>query len=230
MEISIQALRRAYGRAEREVRGWRAALTLLRDPSRLDQVFVLDEVLESESAGPVLGAIRAHERGRSALRDRPRVGRLDLDRLAALPGGSVGRAYADHMRSLGLDPAAIPEKPAWDDASFARAHLYETHDLWHVVTGFGADIAGEVGLQAFYAAQLHGKLPPILVSGGLLHGILAAPDDWERRLSAVTRGYEMGRRADLLFGVDWPRELDRPLDEFRRSLRLAETDERMTIA
>jgi len=221
MAMSMQALRGAYDRVGREVRGWRAALTLLRDPSRLDQVFVLDEVMEDESAGPVLHAAQSHDRGRQALRTRPRLGRLDLDQLAGLPEGTVGRAYADHMRGLGLDPATIPEKAAWDDASYARAHLYETHDLWHVATGFGADIAGEVGLQAFYAAQLHGRLPPILVSGGLLHGVIAAPDDWERRLSAVTRGYELGKRAEPLFGVRWRDELDRPLDDLRRALRLA---------
>ncbi|NUO50488.1 MAG: hypothetical protein HOV80_16660 [Polyangiaceae bacterium] len=215
------ALRGVYDRADREIRGWKAALKLFRDPSRLDQVFELDEVLDEESVRPVLEAIRSHERGRAALASRPRVGALDLDDLSRLAPGSVGRSYAEHMRRLGLDPAAIPEKEVWDDASYARAHLYETHDLWHVVTGFEADIAGEVGLQAFYAAQLHGRLPPVLVSGGLLHGVLTDPGDWERRLASVVRGYEMGKRAELLFGVVWRAELERPLEDLQRHLGLA---------
>jgi ubiquinone biosynthesis protein Coq4 len=34
---------------------------------------------------------------------------------------------------------------------------YETHDIWHVVTGFHTDVAGELGLQAFYLAQFPGR-------------------------------------------------------------------------
>ncbi len=32
-------------------------------------------------------------------------------------------------------------------------HLYQTHDIWHVVTGWGNDLPGEVGLGGFYSAQ-----------------------------------------------------------------------------
>lgn len=32
-------------------------------------------------------------------------------------------------------------------------HFYQTHDIWHVVTGWGNDLPGELELGTFYAAQ-----------------------------------------------------------------------------
>jgi ubiquinone biosynthesis protein Coq4 len=47
--------------------------------------------------------------------------------------------------------------------------------VWHVATGFSTDIAGELGLEAFYAAQL----PPVRLERGhmdflLMIGVLVA--------------------------------------------------------
>ena len=108
--------------------------------------------------------------------------------------------------------------PSTDDHSFLRAHLYETHDVWHVATGFGTDIAGELGLQAFYAAQLGGKLPTLLLGGGLLHAALREPGDLDRRMEAIARGWDLGRSAHPLFGVRWERFWAQPLEEVRRDL------------
>ena len=37
--------------------------------------------------------------------------------------------------------------------SFVSHRLHETHDIIHVLTGFGTDLVGEMGLQAFALAQ-----------------------------------------------------------------------------
>ena len=99
--------------------------------------------------------------------------------------------------------AAIPTLPVSDEFTFIRAHLYETHDVWHAVTGFGADVAGELGLQAFYGAQAPSTLPLFLLAMGFLNTAIYSPDERERRIDAIARGWEMGRNAQALFGVRW---------------------------
>ena len=99
-----------------------------------------------------------------------------------------------------------------------RAHLYETHDVWHAVTGFRTDVAGELGLQAFYAAQSPGGLPLMLIAMGLLNAALFAVTDRERRFEAIVSGWEMGKRAEPLFGVRWDELWQRPIDEVRVTL------------
>jgi ubiquinone biosynthesis protein Coq4 len=157
------------------------------------------------------------ERGATALRERPRL-HVSLPELSKLPEGTLGRVFADHMISNGLDPAAIPTLPGGDATEFVRAHLYETHDVWHAVTGFKTDVAGELGLQAFYAAQAPGGLPWMLLAMGFLNTAIYSMNEREARFDAIARGWEMGRRARPLFGTRWDTLWSTPLAEVRRAL------------
>ena len=78
---------------------------------------------------------------------------IDLHALEALPAGTVGRVFAEHCRARELDPNLVHVPPT-DEVGCFLHHLYQTHDVWHVVTGWGNDLPGEVGLGGFYAAQL----------------------------------------------------------------------------
>ncbi len=191
---------------------------LVRDPRRLDDVFEMASALSvPETVGPIVDRLKKDPAIARAFADKHRL-RPDLAALAELPPGTLGRVFADHMRANGLDPRSIPTLAASDDLEFVRAHLYETHDVWHAVTGFATDVAGELGLQAFYAAQAPGGLPLMLMAMGFLNTALYSMDDRERRLDAIARGWEMGRRAEPLFGVRWDRLWATPLDEVRRAL------------
>ena len=193
---------------------------LVKHPDHLDRVFEISDRMVKRRT-EVLDIMRDHFQrdptGASALRDKPRL-HVDLDALAKLPEGSLGRSFADHMRANGLDPKSLPTLQASDELEFIRAHLYETHDVWHAVTGFNTDVAGELGLQAFYAAQAPGGLPWMLMAMGFLNTALYAMDDRERRLDAISRGWEMGRAAKPLFGVRWDQLWSAPIEEVRRSL------------
>lgn len=151
----------------------------------------------------------------------------DADRLAHGHGERGGRELAglgfeqrDHLRHVplgaGLDPAALPSLRADDGHAYVRAHLYETHDVWHVLTGFATDVAGELGLQAFYVAQLPGRLAPALVAGGLVNMILFDFGARDARMRAIVRGWLLGKRARPLFGGRWAELWEEPLDEVRR--------------
>jgi ubiquinone biosynthesis protein Coq4 len=142
----------------------------------------------------------------------------------------LGRAFADFLNLRGLDPYGLPRRPAVDEPTYLTAHLYETHDLWHVVTGFDTDVAGELGLQAFYLPQLHGKLPLLLLAAGLLNTLLFAFDDWRARLDAIVRGYRMGQRARPFFGVRWGEWWERTLSDVRQELRVEPETEEVSVA
>jgi len=195
-----------------------AFVRLTADMSRLNEVFNLSDGL----AGPdemrdMVESARSHEGGAAALRERPHV-HLKLAELRALPTGTLGREYAIMMDRNGLDPASIPTLPDDDDGKYVRAHLYETHDLWHVVTGFGTDVAGELGLQAFYQAQLPGKLPAAILASGFLNTLLLSFGQRDVRLREIARGWMLGRRSRPLFGVRWDDFMALPLDEVRARL------------
>jgi ubiquinone biosynthesis protein Coq4 len=198
-----------------------AFVRLTADMSRLDEVFNLsDGLVNDEAIREMVEACRAHETGARALETRPHV-HLDLKVLRALPTGTLGREYALMMDRNGLDPASIPTLPDDDEGKYVRAHLYETHDLWHVVTGFGTDVPGELGLQAFYQAQLPGKLPAAILASGFVNTLVFSFGEREARMREIARGWLLGRRSRPLFGVRWDDYLALPLDEARAKLGIA---------
>ena len=197
-----------------------AFVRLAQDMSRLDEVFRLgDGLVDEETMRLMSTSARSHETGRRALAERPHV-HLDLKALRALPTGTLGREYALMMDRNGLDPASIPTLPDDVEGKYVRAHLYETHDLWHVVTGFGTDVPGELGLQAFYQAQLPGKLPAAILASGFVNTLVYSFAQRDVRLREIARGWLLGRRSRPIFGVRWDDYLALPLDEVRRRVGL----------
>lgn len=203
----------------RAARALHAFATIARDPNQLGKVFELRSSLEDKARlEPIVTALANAPGGRKALADRPRIGTLDLGALAALPPGTLGERFARHMLDAGLDPAAIPTLEASDEGSYVSAHFYETHDIWHAVTGFETDVAGELGLQAFYLGQFPAFLSAAILSAGLLNTMLYAMDDRDRRMLAIARGFELGHKAKPLFGVAWAERWSEPLEDVRASL------------
>jgi len=202
-----------------------AFIQIVYDHDNLAQVLTLANELNNanpETRDQVVAHVRTHPRGAAALSERPRIRNPDLAKLSELPSGTLGRAYADVFRPKGINPSDvyIPTLPIGDEREYVVVHINESHDLWHIVTGFEPEIAGELGLQAFYAAQLQLNLPHTLLAAGFLNTLLFAWEDRHRRLAAIARGYALGLRADLLFGVPWVKWLDRPLADVRRELRI----------
>lgn len=191
---------------------------IVRDPNQLAEVFKLSDSLnESHISQRLVRGLRADEAVARALDARKRV-LVDLPALSLLPRGTLGRTYAEFMRANGLVPDALPRLPAKDDGEFLRAHLYETHDMWHAITGFESDVAGELGLQAFYAAQIDGPLAPAILAAGLLNTALFKLDERNARVDAIARGWQGGRHARPLFGFDYASSWAKPIGEVRASL------------
>jgi ubiquinone biosynthesis protein Coq4 len=193
-----------------------SGLRLLHDPSQLERVFELaDGVASPKLLQTIVDELRKDPRAARAFAARKRLGRPDLDTLARLPEDTLGRVFADHMRANGLSVDALPALAAHDDVEYFRAHMFETHDVWHVVTGFSTDLPGELGLQSFYLAQLPGRFPAVLLGGGLLNTALFAWEERELRMREIVRGWLLGRRARPLFGADWASLWATPMDAVR---------------
>jgi ubiquinone biosynthesis protein COQ4 len=196
----------------------RAFLRIVQDPNRLGEVFKLSDRTDQRAAlKRAADRFAMFPKGAQALLECRRLPEYRLEDLAQLPEGTLGRAFAEHMISRGLDPAAIPVLDAHDPVEFVRAHLYETHDIWHVVTGFDTDVAGELGLQAFYMSQVNGPLPPVLLAAGLLNTALFAHEEFDVRMRNIVVGWRAGKRAAPLFGTKWDLHWSDSLEEVRRA-------------
>lgn len=193
-----------------------SSVRLVRDPNRLDDIFKAGENIASDAElSELVDAIAATgaEPARSFV-TRPRV-EIDREALAALAPGTLGREFHEFLAANDLEPDVFLDRAAGNESEYAITHLYETHDLWHVATGFGTDVAGELGLQAFYLAQLPSMLAMLLLPLGLINGMLYDRDDVTRRMDEITRGWRLGKASRPLFGAEWTAMWDTPLSEIR---------------
>ncbi|MHC5935149.1 Coq4 family protein [Nostoc sp.] len=159
--------------------------------------------------------------GKQAFIDRPLLGKIDLQQLHQLPNHTLGYVYADHMIRKGLTPPPAKEI-ANDPFMFLGVHIGETHDIWHVVTGCDTDKPGEVKLEAFYTAQLvPDRLFLALIAKNLLKTAMYEVELCEQIMDGLTQGWMMGKRAKPLFGIEWNRLWETPLQDVQTSLNIA---------
>jgi ubiquinone biosynthesis protein Coq4 len=198
---------------------------LVRDPNRLNQVFEMADALGTpEAMNPIIERLKKSDaRIVKAFREKHRI-KVDLNVLRRLPEGTLGRVFAEHMIAANLDPSAIPTLEDGDDVMFFRAHLYETHDVWHAVTGFGTDLVGELGLQAFYLAQIPSPLPSLLLAVGFLRSGIYDSELTLSFMDALIRGWRMGRSSIPFFGLRWDEMWSLPLSEVRRRVGIDPSD------
>jgi ubiquinone biosynthesis protein COQ4 len=202
----------------RAVKALYSLAMLVRDPNRLNQVFEMSDALATPKAmQPIMDHIAKDPRVSRALDEKHRI-KVDLKALSKLPHGTFGRVFADHMIAANLDPSALPTLEANNRVAYFRAHLYETHDIWHAATGFGTDLVGELGLQAFYLAQIPGPLPSLLVAVGFLRSGIYDQELTVPFMDALIRGWRMGKSAQPLFGVRWDEMWTLSLAEVRDRL------------
>ncbi|MBN1208416.1 MAG: hypothetical protein JXB05_26385 [Myxococcaceae bacterium] len=193
----------------------------IRDPERLQDIVDLARILAPpEAMRRLADGLWRNPSAAAALRERPRLGRVDVNALRTLPRGTLGRAFAEHVVANGLELGALPRLPASTDTEYVRAHLLEVHDIWHVLTGFSTRVEGELGLQAFSLAQVGSPFAAAILTGGLVNTLLYAFPERDVRMRAIVRGWLLGKRARLLFGGAWARMWESPLEEVRTAFGL----------
>lgn len=185
------------------------------DPGHTHYGPLLNACLDTETYGALARAWRQTPEGARLLDERPTLqGReLDLAALAALPDGTLGRAFVDYFRRNGIEPF-VTAFPIRSDVDYLSKRYRETHDLFHVVTGYGTDELGEMELQAFVRGNLGLQQTLMIVAYGgwrrlRLEGVVSLGDYLGRLRAAWWRG----RRSRELLSVPWETLWARPLAE-----------------
>lgn len=162
----------------------------------------------------------------------------DRAALRRLPEGSLGRIYLAFMETEGLSieglvAAADEANLRFDDETqfpaLARMFRYldATHDLWHVVTGYGRDALGEVcNLEYTYAQTKNSGLPLIIWIGRIAQK-LERPD--LPIVKVVAEAQRMSEGSDWIIGHEVASLLPMPLDEVRRMLKITEPKAYLSI-
>ncbi|KYC43122.1 ubiquinone biosynthesis protein [Scytonema hofmannii PCC 7110] len=154
------------------------------------------------------------------IRDRYIPPAHNLDKLLTYPQNSLGYIYAATMKKAGLDHNLHIGMTAVSDAQYVELRLSQTHDIWHIVTGFDTSAIGEIGLQAFHLPQFPYPLATMLVANSLMSSTLLAPEELSQLLEAIAQGWQMGKTAKPLFAQKWEEVWDKPLAQWQAEVNI----------
>jgi ubiquinone biosynthesis protein COQ4 len=159
------------------------------------------------------------------IRDRYIAPAHNLDELLHCPQDSLGYIYARSMKDKGFDPDLYSHMTANTDASYVELRLSQTHDIWHIITGFDTSPAGEIGLQAFHLPQFPYPLATMLIANSLISSTLLAPQELPKLTQEIARGLQMGKQAKPLFAQKWEEDWKKPLIQWKKELNLVHCKE-----
>jgi ubiquinone biosynthesis protein COQ4 len=149
---------------------------LIKDKENTKLVFEIYEALPSRDFLPRARALTLSKEGQRLRADEPFLPPIldDHAELRKLPKGTVAHAYCDFMEREGLSAAGLVAesekmgRPKYDDlVQWYGFRQRDTHDLMHVLTGYGRDALGEQCVLLF----THGQQP---AAGHLLLGYAGA--------------------------------------------------------
>ena len=142
---------------------FRALWALSRDLDDTTHVFRIVDALRGNSDAENVARMRESLVGRQILDERRDMLDVlaDRERLRTLPEGSLGRVYLEFMEREGLSAEGLAEasesghSPGSDsDERIFGNWARDSHDLWHVLTGYGRDPLGELCLLGVLYSQI----------------------------------------------------------------------------
>ena len=212
------------------IKALRALSELLKNKEDTGQVFIIMRALSGRStARGYSRLLRTAKGGRIAYRREELAKTLsDTEFLKRLPEGSLGRAYLNFITTENISAEGLIEesRKVEDERDIDREHpiawygrrLRDSHDLWHVLSGYGRDGMGEACLVAFSYAQTRSTGFGLIGLAGALKLKKEFPN--QPMLRAVWQAYQNGRKAKWLPGEDYIALLSEPLEAARRRLNI----------
>lgn len=204
---------------------------LMRDPENTKEAGVVELTFNRSRWGKKLARwdrvaeemVRDYPQLAPVVAARKRLARVDLDTLISLPPNTLGHALAKLEIQRGIDPNLVDPLPDNDDGEWLVAHLYETHDFWHVLTGFAFNEEGEYGVAGVYLGQLpNATFFAFMLSIVMLKTVWKDGDQLGKQFSALCEGYQIGQRSLPMVGLDWSQLWHRDLEDLRRELNITE--------
>ena len=201
---------------------------LIKDKENTAEVAPIFEALPWRGVYEAAISFLSTERGQALRKSEPSLVEIldDHESLRKLPQGTLAHVYCDFMEREGLSAQGLvdeldkyrrPDQYFNDQADWYFRRMRDTHDLMHILSGFGRDALGEQCVLAFTYSQ-----QPALAN--LFLGYAGAYEIKRRMktkapiFGAVREAQRMGRACPRLIEQPILELLAKPLDELRAEL------------
>ncbi|MEM9738527.1 MAG: Coq4 family protein [Pseudomonadota bacterium] len=205
---------------------------LIADKEDTEQVFHIIEALNGGNLLRLLERFAASEKGAARLAERRELPPLldDHTWIEQLPEDSVGQAYLRFMRREGLSAQGLVDESEkfykvrfGDTIEWFGDRLRDTHDLFHVLSGYGRDALGEASLLSFTWGQHGGNGVIFIAYMGARQIRKALPREIDV-MACYREGKRNGQAAQMLIEEDIIALMHEPLPDARKRLNIAKPD------
>jgi ubiquinone biosynthesis protein COQ4 len=200
----------------------KAFIAFVNNPNQPDTVFDMADALRHNDPGlnqQYIEFVTSQAAVAQIVQERYLSPIPDLENMLNFPQDSLGYHYATEMKQKGFQPDFYRKLDVKNDDSYITIRTGQTHDIWHIITGFGTDLAGEIGLQAFTLAQTRSPLPIAIMSGSLI-SILKSSSSLNLLIEKMQQGWRMGETAQPFLAQKWEEGWEKPLSEWRADLKV----------
>ena len=214
----------------RPLKAWRHFRELLKDKERTEEVFHIFESLPWHGFTDAAVDFCMSDQGKKIRANEPDLVAIldDHATLRKLPAGTVAHAYCDFMEREGLSAQGLVDeyerfaegRMEYDDqVQWYQHRNRDTHDLLHVLTGYGRDALGEACVLAFTYSQAPS---PAHLFIGYMAGLNIRKNASGNApvLRAVREGQKLGKACPRITELSIRELLAMPLDEARRMLNI----------
>lgn len=212
----------------------RSVLRLVRNKEDTSQVFEAVSALAGGAGKRMFARFVATDYGRRSVEAPIRLEQVlgDREALRALPEGSVGRVYLDFMEGEDLTPEGLLEageavginfRDETDFQAFQRmfVNIDVSHDLWHVVTGYGRDALGELCNLVYTYRQTGNRGFLLIIFIGAIAQKLEQPR--AKIISSLMEARRNAKASEWIPAFDVEALLAMPLAQARTALGLGPT-------
>jgi ubiquinone biosynthesis protein COQ4 len=228
-DLPIRDPKRAEPRY-RPLKAWRHFRRLVKDKENTYEVFHIFEALPWKGMFGAAQSFLTSERGKELRASEPDLWAIldDHEALRRMPEGSLAQAYCDFMESEGLTAKGLideydrfmSEKPDFHDQfTWYFERIRDTHDLLHVLTGYGRDALGEQCVLAFTYGQQPAPAHLFIAYAGAIE-IKRQMKSAAPVMHAIREGQRLGKACPRLCEQSMLELLALPLEEAREQLNI----------
>lgn len=202
---------------------------LIANKEDTEQVFHIISALNGNHMLKEMDAFAATEAGAARMAERRYLPPIldDHDELLKLPEGTVGRAYVDFMRREGLTAQGLVDESEkfftedyGDLVQWYGNRKRDTHDMFHVLSGYGRDGLGEASLLGFTHGQSGGGRGVIFISYMGCRQVRKVAPPGVDVMACFHEGRRNGKAAQKIVEQDIVALVEEPLEAARERLNI----------
>ena len=211
-------------------KAWRYFRALVKNKEDTTLVFPIFEALPWKGVEAAARKFCESDAGKALFVSEPYLPSI-LDDHAALrrmPEGSLAHVYCDFMEKEGLSAAGLVDefeaflgdRPRFDDRfQWYFNRMRDSHDMMHILTGYGRDALGEQCVLTFTYGQ-QPTLAHLFIGYAGVFDIKNQVKSKAPVLRAVREGHRLGKACPRIIELPILELLPLPIDEVRRRLNI----------